>query len=184
MTFWCSVLENIISSLISGIILILLGLLFYKNLRKKETLSEALIDKELKLQYVVNEFKRMREKYTKPLTENSTSSQFEQELTDLYGYCNDIKELCNRFNLPVDSDLKLLMSHIYAQKGVLYYNNPVMVADEKIPMFQNINKMKVDGINFNKDSGKSEYFELYIYNEAELKNLLENKKFFRKYWKY
>lgn len=184
MTFWCSVLENIISSLISGIILILLGLLFYKNLKKKETISEALIDKELKLQFVVNEFKRMRKKYTKPLAENSISSQVEQELTDLYGHCSDIIELCKRFNLPLDPDLNLLMNHVYAQKGVLYSNNTVLVAEEKIPMFQNINKMKIDGISFNKDSGKSVYFELYTGYEAELKTLIENKKFFKKYWNF
>lgn len=184
MTFWYNVLENTISSLVSGAILILLGLLFYKKLRKNETISEALIDKELKIQFIVNEFKRMREKYTKPLSIDTHSSHLEQELTDLYEYCDEIKDHCKRFNLPIDSDLNLLMNQVYAKKGVLYCNNPVLIADEKIPLFQNINKMESDGINFNKDSGKTVYFELYNGYEVELKALIENKKFFKKYWNY
>lgn len=183
MTFWCSVLENTISGLVSGAILILLGLLFYKRLRKKETISEAIIDKELKIQFVVNDFKRMLEKYTKPLDENSYSSQVEQELTDLYGYCDQIKDHCKRYNLPIDSDINLLMNHIYAKKGVLYCNSIALIADEKIPLFQNINKMEIDGIKFNRDSGKSVYFELYNRYDEEIKKLIEQKKFFKNYWK-
>jgi hypothetical protein len=183
MTFWCNVLENTLSSLISGAILVVLGLFFYKTLRKKETISEAIIDKELKIQFIVNEFKRMREKYTKPLSIDSHSSQVEQELTDLYGYCDEIKAHCKRFNLPFDSDLNLLMNHVYAKKGVLYCNNPVLIADEKIPLFENINKMEIDGIKFNRDSGKSVYFELFNRYEEEIIKLIEQKKFFKTYWK-
>lgn len=182
MTFWFNVLENTISSLISGAILILLGLLFYKKLRKKETINEAKIEKELKIQFVVNEFKRMRKKYTKPLAVNSHSSQVEQELTDLFGYCDEIKDHCKRFNLLIDSDLHLLMNQIYAKKGVLYCNNSTLIANEKIPLFQNINKMEIDGIKFNRDSGKSVYLELYNNYEKEIKKLIENKKFFKNYW--
>lgn len=183
MTFWSSVLENIISDLFSGALLILLGLLFYKRLRKKETISEAMIEKELKIQFVVNEFKSIREKYTKPMTENSISSQIEQELSDLYGYCYEIKDHCKRFNLPVDSDLNLLMNFIYAKKGVLYCNNPVLISDEKIPLFQNINKMEIDGIKFDRNSGKSAYFNMYNIYEADIKKQIEQKMFFKNYWK-
>lgn len=183
MNFWCNVLENILSSLISGAILIYFGLLFYKKLRKKETISEAIIDKELKIQFIVNEFKRMREKYTKPLSINSHSSQVEQELTDLYGFCDELKEHCKRYNLPFDSDLNLLMNQIYAKKAVLYCNNPILIADEKIPLFQNINKMQIDGVKFNRNSGKSVYFELYTGYEEEIKQRINQKKFFKTYWK-
>lgn len=184
MTFWCNVLENIISNLVSGIILIVIGVISYKKLRKKESIKDALIDKELKLQFVVNEFKRMREKYTKPLAENTFSSHIEQELTNLYGYCIEIKEISKKFNLPIESDLILLMNHVYAQKGVLYCNNSVLVADEKIPVFKNINKMEIDGIIFNKDSGKSAYLKLYNIYESNIKMLIQEKQFFNKYWVY
>jgi hypothetical protein len=107
----------------------------------------------------------------------------EQELTDLYGFCDELKEHCKRYNLPFDSDLNLLMNQIYAKKAVLYCNNPILIADEKIPLFQNINKMQIDGVKFNRNSGKSVYFELYTGYEEEIKQLINQKKFFKTYWK-
>jgi hypothetical protein len=110
------------------------------------------------------------------------SSQVEQELSDLYGYCNDIVELCKKFNLPVDSEIRILMTHIFAYKGVLYCNNPVLIADEKIPLFKNINKAKNDGILFNNESSRQEYLKIYNEYEIELKEMIDNKNFFKKYW--
>ena len=73
--FWWGVLGKVVAGVISGSILIAIGLLLYKRVRKKQTIDEAKIKKELRLQYVVNEFKRMRSKYTKPLIEKSFISQ-------------------------------------------------------------------------------------------------------------
>jgi hypothetical protein len=175
---------NTISSLVSGAILILLGLIFYKKLRKKETIGEAMIDKEIKIQFIVNEFKRMRMKYPKPLSMNSHSTQLEQELSDIYGYCDEIKDHCKGFNLPIDSDLNLLMNHVYAQKGVLYFNNQVRIANEKIPLFQTINKTELEGVKYNRDAGKQVYYDLYNEYEKEIQKLIEQGVFFKKYWKY
>ncbi|MDD2984659.1 MAG: hypothetical protein PHQ74_14870 [Crocinitomicaceae bacterium] len=176
------VFVTIISNLVSGIIIIFLGLFFYKRTRKNETISEALIQKELKTQYVVNEFRRIRGKYSKALTEDSFSSKLEQELTNLYGYCENIIFLCKEFNLPVDSDLDILMNHIYCEKGVLYFNNPTLINDEKISSFMNLNKMTENGINFDKVSSKKVYYKLYCDIEMKMNNLIESKSFFKKYW--
>ena len=181
--FWWGVLEKVVGGVISGSILILLGLFLYKRVRKKQTFDEAKIQKELRLQYVVNEFKRMRSKYTKPLAENSSSSQVEQELSFLFGACSEIIDLCKEYNIKVDSDIHLLMNHIFYKKGVLYCNNPVAIADEKIPMFNNMEKMKLDGVKFNKDSSRIEFFKSYQEFEKQLKIKLTANDFFKTYWK-
>ena len=121
------------------------------------------------MQFIVNEFKGIRNKYKKQFTIDSHSSQLEQELTNIYGYCNEVNEHCKRFNLPIDPDLNLLMNQVYTKKGVLYSNNPVFIADEKIPLFQNINKMEFDGVKYDRNSGKSVYFKLYNGYEEKIK---------------
>lgn len=181
--FWCDVLAGVVSSIISGFILIAIGVLLYKNLRKRETIVEANITKELKIQAVVNEFQRMRKKYSKPLTAETISTQVEQELTDLYGDCEEIKVLCKEHSIPFDQELNILMNFLYAQKGVLYCNNPVLIANERFSVFENLNKMQTDGIMFDKSANKLHYFQLYQEVEGEIKSLIAKKEFFYKYWK-
>lgn len=179
---WCTIFENIFSDIISGLILIGIGVIIYKQLRKKQTIEEAVINKEIKIQYIVNEYKRIRAKYTKPLTEDSISTQIEQEVTDLYGICNETIEYCKLYNIEVESDLKLLMNLLFAKKGVLYTNNPITIANEKIPLFQNMNKMKLSGINYNNEESKKVYFKIYTEAGEEIETLIKNNIFFKKYW--
>jgi hypothetical protein len=177
--FWCGVLQNTISNLISGIILICIGIVIYKRLRKKELKVESTINYELKLQFIIREFKRIRVKYSKPLTEDSISSQVEQELSNLYGLCKDLEGFCNQKNISNDTNLNLLVNHIYAKKGVLYCNNPIPIADEKIPIFQDYNKTGL--LKLDKENSKKHFYKRYCEHEAELKSLINKKKFFNKY---
>lgn len=180
--FWWGVLEKSTAGIFSGLVLLVIGAIVYKRIRKKQTIDEAVIKKELQLHYVINEFKRIKNKYSKPLTEKSFSSQVEQELANLYARCGDVKDLCKQYNIPLESDLVLVMNYIHAYKGVLYCNNPGKIDEEKIPLFQQINKMKEEGVGFNKASGREFYLELYKGHESEINALIEDKKFFKKYW--
>lgn len=187
-SFFSDILRDILVNVVSGLIAFFTGYFFYKKLKKKQTFAEVEIQHEISIQYIVNEFMRMREKYSKPFTEKTFSPQVELEISYLYEKCCDVRSSCKNYNLPFDSDVLRLMKYMYAQKGILYCNNQLQnmppVEDEKFAYFEKINLMKAEGIGFNPNSNRSVYFELLQYSEKEIEELIKTKTFFKKYWKY
>jgi hypothetical protein len=170
---------GMLEKLVSGVILIFIGLAFYKRTKKRQTFTEAKIQKEIKQQAVINEFKRLRNKYSKPLAKNSHSTHLEQEMTNLYGVCGEVTDHCKAFDLKLEPDFNLLMNYTWFYKGVLFCNNSSRIEDEKIPYFSMIQK---DGVEFNKESSKDFFFDNYEFFKRELEGKISSGKFLPKYW--
>lgn len=183
-----NILRDILVNAISGLLAFFVGYFFYKKLKKKQTIAEVEIQNEINIQYIVNEFKRMREKYNLPLEEKVFSPRIEEEISFLYQRCCTVRDSCINYSLELDSDVMLLMNFLYAQKGVLYCNNTKHnqppIENETFKYFDTINKMKAEGIGFNIESNREVYFQLLQMRTEELDKVILMKSFFKKYWKY
>ncbi len=164
---------DLFQNLLAGGILLWVGLHFYKDIKKKQTIDDIKVDIDFKVANIVASFKRFQSKSSKPMTKQSFSTLAEAEVAKIHYLCEEVSSVNIYYHFEEDKDIIILKNLCWAVKGILHCNNKEL-------MEQNVSD---NSFEFDKQNMIEFYFEQYTFFNNLMNKKIENGEFFKKHWK-
>ncbi len=178
-----SFLIDVFQNLLSGLILIWIGLKVYKKVKQKQTRIDQLVDFELQLKEVVNLFKNARTRKTKPLEINSFDGISATHYIRINNECSNLIHLIDLKNIKIDiqykNDLYMLEFYSKSMMSVLVINDVGLSDKEKIKI---ITKMDIpEAMTFDFESFKNVDYQNYLFFNEAINKRIESGQFLKPY---
>ncbi len=178
-----SFLIDLLQNLLSGLILIWIGLKVYKKVKEKQTRIDQLVDFEFQLKEVVNLFKNARTRKTKTLEINSFDGITATHYIRINNECSNLIHLIDLKNIKIDTQYKndLYMLEFYSKSimSVLVINDVGLSDMEKIKI---ITKMDIpEAITFDFESFKNVDYQNYLFFTDAINKRIESGQFLKPY---
>ena len=178
-----SFLIDVFQNLLSGLILIWIGLKVYKKVKQKQTRIDQLVDFELLLKEVVNLFKNARTRKTKPLEINSFDGISATHYIRINNECSNLIHLIDLKNIKIDiqykNDLYMLEFYSKSMMSVLVIIDVGLSDKEKIKI---ITKMDIpEAMTFDFESFKNVDYQNYLFFNEAINKRIESGQFLKPY---